>query len=49
MIAWASVAAVIALVVVAATRMLRRDPAEGRRHQASDPHWGDWPPDQMSP
>lgn len=52
MIVWLSVAAAIALVVAASVRLRRlhrHDRPPDRRPRAGDPHWGDWPPDQMSP
>lgn len=46
MILWLSVAGAVAVVAVAAIRMLRR---RDTPRPPRDVHWGDWPPDQMAP
>jgi hypothetical protein len=45
----ARVVAAVALVVAAAAHMLRHRFGARRPRPPDDPHWGDWPPDQMAP
>lgn len=48
MITWLNVVVAVIMVAAAVTHMLRR-PGGSDRWSRHDPHWGDWPPDQMAP
>lgn len=47
MILWLTVVGAVAVVTAASVWMLGRVRPRSNR-ESPDPHWGDWPPDQMS-